>query len=63
MQKNTRYGMSVQRKKNFRGHVGQSMNSTKYNTIANETPSLNLPTLKSHKNINETFDVDDYKTL
>ena len=63
IQKNNRYGMSVQRKKNLRGHVGQSMNSTKYNTIAQETPSLNLPTLKSHKNINDTFDNDDYKTL
>ena len=56
-----RYGLSVQRKK-IRAAVGNSMNSTKYNTISNDTPSVTLPNVnRSQKDINP-LDIEDFKT-
>lgn len=53
--------MSIQRKK-LRAAVGNSMNSTKYNTISNDTPSLTLPNLgRSQKDINP-LEIEDFKS-
>lgn len=52
-------GLSVQKKK-IRNIVGTSMNSTKYNTISNGTPSVNLPILRSHKDVN-VLDSQEFK--
>lgn len=38
-----KYGLSIQKKK-LRGAIEMSMNSTNYNTLSNETPSVNQPT-------------------
>ena len=42
--------------------MGNSMNSTKYNTISNDTPSVTLPNVnRSQKDINP-LDIEDFKT-